>query len=124
MRTLWNEFKAVHAGIRIFDPLLFEDTVVSKIMEDFNTKCYVMNNKEKLFQQKQSLETLFLLMKKTTAKKFKVRMFYHLQDLFWVLFVQGVFVGGFMSGEFLSRGFCPDTIMSARGLTMMNVGIS
>ena len=34
----------------IFDPMLFEDTVVSKIMEDFNTKCYVMNNEEKLFQ--------------------------------------------------------------------------
>ena len=32
MRTLWNEFKAVHAGIRIFDPMLFEDTVVSKIV--------------------------------------------------------------------------------------------
>ena len=48
MRTLWNEFNAVHAEIRIFDPMLFEDTV-SKIMEDFNTKCYVMNN-EKLFQ--------------------------------------------------------------------------
>ena len=25
----------MHAGIRIFDPILFEDTVVSKIMEDF-----------------------------------------------------------------------------------------
>ena len=50
VRTLWNEFKAVHSGIRIFDPMLFEDTVVSKIMEDFNTKCYVMNNEEKLFQ--------------------------------------------------------------------------
>ena len=37
-------------GIRIFDPMLFEDTFVSKIMEDFNTKCYVMNNKEKLFR--------------------------------------------------------------------------
>ena len=33
-----------------FDPMLFEDTVVSKIMEDFNTKSYVMNNEEKLFQ--------------------------------------------------------------------------
>ena len=50
MRTLWNEFKAVYAGIRIFDPMLFEDTVVSKIMEDFNIKCHVMNNEEKLFQ--------------------------------------------------------------------------
>ena len=38
------------SGIRIFDPMLFEDTVVGKIMEDFNTKCYVMNNEEKLFQ--------------------------------------------------------------------------
>ena len=37
-------------GIRIFDPMLFEDTIVSKIMEDFNTKCYVMNNEEKLSQ--------------------------------------------------------------------------
>ena len=37
-------------GIRIFDPMLFEDNVVSKIMEDFDTKCYVMNKKEKLCQ--------------------------------------------------------------------------
>ena len=50
MRTVWNEFKAVHAGIRIFDPMLFDDTVVSKIMEDFNTKFCVMNDEEKLFQ--------------------------------------------------------------------------
>ena len=50
---------------------------------------------------------MFLLMKKTRAKKFKVRMFYHLQNLFWGVFVRGVlalgisvqgFVGGFMSG--------------------------
>ena len=50
MRTLSNEFKAVHAGIGIFDPKLFEDTVVSKIIEDFNAKGYGMNNEEKLFQ--------------------------------------------------------------------------
>ena len=86
-------------------------------MEDFNTKCYVMNNEEKLFQQKQSLETLFLLMKKTRAKKLKVIMFYHLQNLFWG-FVWGVFVGGFMSGG-LSGGFCPDT-----GLTPVTVHMS
>ena len=36
-------------GIRIFNPMLFEDTVVNKNMEDFNTKCYVMNNEEKFF---------------------------------------------------------------------------
>ena len=44
-------------------------------------------------------------MKKTRAKKFKVTMFYHLQNLFW-----GVFVGGFMSG-----GFCPVTITLGAG---------
>ena len=48
-------------------------------------------------------------MKKTRAKKFKVRIFYHLQNLFWGVFVQGgEFVGGFcqgfMSGRFLSWG--------------------
>ena len=37
-------------GIRIFDPMLFEDIIVNKIMEDFNTKCFFMNNIEKLFQ--------------------------------------------------------------------------
>ena len=76
-----------------------------------------MNNKEKLFQQKQSLETLFLLMKKTRAKKFKVRIFYNLRNLFWGFlsggflawgFLSGGFVGGFMSG-FFPGVFCPDT---------------
>ena len=61
-----------------------------------------MNNEEKLFQQKQSLETLFLLMKKTRAKKFKVRVFYHLQNLFW-----GVLSGAFLAWEFLSGALCP-----------------
>ena len=88
--------------MRIFDPMIFEDTVVSKIMEDSNTKCYVMNNEEKPFQQKQFLETLFLLMKKTRAKKFKVRMFYHLQNLFRGVFVRGVFgLGGFCRGVYV-----------------------
>ena len=72
-----------------------------------NTKCYVMNNEEKLFQQKQSLETLFLLMKKTRAKKFKVRMFYHLQNLFWGFLSGGFWLGGFLSGVFMSGGLCP-----------------
>ena len=99
-----------YSGIRIFDPMLFEDTVVSKIMEDFNTKCYVMNNEEKHFSLKQSLETLFLLMKKTRTRKFKVRMFYHLQNLFWGFFVRGgfglgVFVWGVLSGGFMSGFF-------------------
>ena len=88
-------------GIRIFNPMLFEDTVVSKIMEDFNTKCYVMNNEEKLSQQKQSLETLFLLMKKTRAKKFKV---YHLRNLFWGFFGLGVLSVEFCQGVHVRGG--------------------
>ena len=45
---------------------------------------------------------MFLLMKKTRVKKFKVRMFYHLQNWFWGFFVWGVFgLGGFCPG-----GFC------------------
>ena len=75
---------------------------LSRIKEDFNTKCFVMNNEEKLFQQKLSVKTLFLL-KKTRAKKFQVRMFYHLQNLVWRVFVHGGFWGGgYMSGVFLS----------------------
>ena len=57
---------------------------------------------------------LLLLMKKTRAKKFKVRMLCHLQNLFW-----GVLSGGFLAWGVLSGGlclgvfcpgvFCPDT---------------
>ena len=91
----------MHAGIRIFDPMLFEDTVVSKITENFNTKCYVMKNEEKLFNKKQSLETLFLLMKKTRTKKFKVIIYKIcsgglLSGGFWLGgFFRGVYVWGF-----------------------------
>ena len=80
-------------------------------MKDFNTKCYVMNDEGKLFQLKQSLETLFLLMKKTRAKKFKVKMFYHLQNLFWGVlfgefwFLSGGFCQGFMPGVFILISF-------------------
>ena len=49
-------------------------------------------------------------MKKTRAKKFKVRMFYHLQNLFWGGFVRRVFGLGVLSGGFVSGGFCPDTL--------------
>ena len=60
------------------------------------------------------METLFLLMKKTRAKKFKVRMFYYFQNLFLGVFVWGIFgLGGFCPGVsvggFMSRGFCPIT---------------
>ena len=46
-----HSFKCIENGIRIFDLMLFEDTVVSKIIEDFNTKCYVMNNEENFFNK-------------------------------------------------------------------------
>ena len=68
----------------------------------------VMNDEEKLFQQKQSLETLFLLMKKTRAKKFKVRMFYHLQNLFWGVLSGGFWLGGFFGGGLCPGVFCPE----------------
>ena len=45
-------------------------------------------------------------MKKTRAKKFKVGMFYHLQNLFWGVFVRVVFgLGGFCLGG-VSGGLC------------------
>ena len=41
-------------------------------------------------------------MKKTRAKKFKVRTFYHLQNLVWGVFVRGVFgLGGFCQGVYV-----------------------
>ena len=59
-------------------------------------------------------------MKRTRTKKFKVRMFYHLQNLFWGVFVWeafslGGFCRGFMSGFFLSchrRTVCPTSTES------------
>ena len=69
-----------------------------------------MNNEEKLFLKEQSLETLLLLMKKTSAKKFKVRMFYHLQNLFWGVFGLGDFIGGFLLGGLCLGFFCPVTL--------------
>ena len=45
------------------------------------------------------------MMKKTRAKKFLVRMFYHLQNLFWGNFAGGVLAWGFLAWGFLSGGF-------------------
>ena len=47
-------------------------------------------------------------MKKTRAKKFKVRMFYHLQNLFWGFLSGGFWLGVFCRGAYV-RGVCPDT---------------
>ena len=55
------------------------------------------------------MKTLFLLMKKTRAMKFKVRIFYHLQNLFWGVFGLGGFVRGDLSGGVMSGVFCPIT---------------
>ena len=57
------------------------------------------------------------IMKKTRAKKFKVRMFYHLQNLFWGflsggflawgVFVRGILAWGSFVWGFLSGSLCP-----------------
>ena len=46
-------------------------------------------------------------MNKTRAKKFKVRIFYHLQNLFWGFLSGGFLAWGFLSGGFCCGGFCP-----------------
>ena len=65
---------------------------------------------KKSFFNKSNPWNFVLLMKKTRAKKFKVRMFYHLQNLFWGVFglggfCRGVLVGGVYVRGFMSRGF-------------------
>ena len=45
-------------------------------------------------------------MKKTRAKNFKVRMFYHLQNLFWGVLSVGFWLGGFLFWGFGLGGFC------------------
>ena len=92
MRTLWNELKAVHARGRIFDPMLFEDTVVSKIMEDFNTKCYVMNNEEKLFSTKTILGNFVFINEGNKSKEIQSK-----NVLSFTKFVLGVFGLGVLS---------------------------
>ena len=65
---------------------------------------------------------MFLLMKKTRAKKFKVRMFFIIYKIcsggFWLGgFCLGFLSGGFMSGGFLSGDFCPeDTITKVQAI--------
>ena len=64
---------------------------------------------KKSFFNKYNPWKLFLLMKKTRAKKFKVRMFYHLQNLFRGGFVRGVLAWGFCRGVYVRGVFCTDT---------------
>ena len=57
---------------------------------------------KKSFFNKNNPWKLFLFRKKTRAKKFKVRMFYHLKKFVRVVFVRGVFgLRGFCSGGFV-----------------------
>ena len=89
----------MYAGIRIFDPMLFENTVVSKIMEDFNTKCYVMNNEKKVFSIKTILRNFVFINEENKSKEIQGKNVY-LQNLFWGVFglgffFQGAFVWGF-----------------------------
>ena len=102
----------MQAGIRIFDPMLFVDTVVSKIMEDFNTKCYVMNNEEKLFQLKTILGNFVFINEENKSKEIPGK-----NVLSFTKFVLGGFCpGGFWLGGFVLDfllgglclgGFCP-----------------
>ena len=79
----------------------FEDTVVSKIMEDFNTKCYVMNKEEKLkaFSIKTILGNFVFINEENKRKEIQGK-----NVLSFTKFILGVFVGGLCPG-----GLCPVT---------------
>ena len=82
--------------------MLFEDTVVSKIMEDFNTKCYVMNNEESFFN-KRILGNFVFINEENKSKEIEGK-----NVLSFTKFVLGGFCpGGFWLGRFLSGGLCP-----------------
>ena len=88
----------MHAGIKIFDPMLFEN---SKIMEDFNTKCYVMNNEEKVFSIKTILGN-FVFNEENKSKEIQGK-----NVLSFTKFVlEGFCPGGFWLGGFCPGGFC------------------
>ena len=81
--------------------MLFEDTAVSKIMEDFNTKCYVMNNEEKAFSIKTILGNFVFINEEIKSKEIQGK-----NVLSFTKFVlRGFCLGGFGLGA-LSRGFC------------------
>ena len=90
-------------GIRIFDPMLFEDTVLSKIMKDFNTKCYVMNNEKKAFSIKTILGNFVFINEENKRKEIQGK-----NILSFTKFVLGGFcLGRFWLGRLLSGGLCP-----------------
>ena len=77
--------------------MLFEDTVVSKIMEDFNTKCYVMNNEDKLFQLKTILGNFVFINEENKSKEIQGK-----NVLSFTKFVLGGFCPGGLAWGFLS----------------------
>ena len=95
----------MHAGIRIFDPMLFNDTAVSKIMEDFNTKCYVMNNEDKLFQLKTILGNFVFINEENKSKEIQGKNVLSFTKFVLGVFVRGVLgLGDFCRGVYV-RGF-------------------
>ena len=71
-------------------------------MEDFNTKCYVTNNEERLFQLKTVLGNFVFINEENKSKEIQGK-----NVLSFTKFVLGVFgLGGFVGGLCL-RGLCP-----------------
>ena len=76
---------------------------MSKIMEDFNTKCYVMNNEEKLFQLKIILGNLVFINEENRSTEIQGK-----NVLSFTKFVLGDFVWGGLAWGVLSGGLCPE----------------
>ena len=80
--------------------MLFEDTVVSRIMEDFNTKCCVMNWKKSFFNKNNPWKLCFYEENKSKEIQGK-------NVLSFTKFVlEGFCPGVFGLGCFCLAGFC------------------
>ena len=77
-------------------------------MEDFNTKCYVMNNEEKLFQLKTILENFVFINKENKSKEIQGKNVLSFTKFVLEGFCLRVFwLGGFCLGGGLLGGLCP-----------------
>ena len=79
-------------------------------MEDFNTKCYVMNNEEKLFQKKILGNFVFINEEKKSKAEVQGK-----NVLSFTKFVLGGFVRGFLAWEFCPAGFCREVYVRGFG---------